>query len=295
MRMPEGVEPVFVLVENERGPTLSEVIDAFRTRVSPAEVIHEHEPRLGIPFARNRVLDVALRRGCDLLAFIDDDETADSRWLEELCGTQRRRGLDLVGGPVRVKPCPDDANAWERVIWKGLVHRFARIEAAALGHYRRGTDDRVTVVTNNWLADLNFIRRHGLRFDESIGFSGGSDTRFFRQARAAGARTGWAPQAFVHELWPRERLTAGYQYRRGRDQAIASFRNKHPVRTPWIVIRSVGYIVCKLVSFAVLLVFSLLDGGRSLVRALRALGFAAGRLRALLGSRSSHYARVQGG
>lgn len=295
LSIPAEVEPVYLVVENEEKPTLGEAVGSFRGQIGGAEVHYEHEPKLGIPRARNRVLDLACGQGCDLLAFIDDDERADEHWLIELYGELKRRGLDLVGGPVRTGSCPEEASAVERAIWRGVVHRGERIEAAAGRRHRRGTDDRVTIVTSNWLVALDFVRRHGLRFDEGLGFSGGSDTLFYRQARAAGARTGWAPKALVHEYLPRERLRPGYQYRRGRDQAISSFRTRHSSLTPWTVIKSAGFIPFKTIHSTILMTLSVLDGGRSSARALRALGFAVGRAQALAGRRSRHYANVLGG
>lgn len=293
MRIPPGYRTVFIIVENDAQKSLSGVIDNFRSNIGDYEVIYEAEPRLGIPFARNCVLDLALERGCELLAFVDDDEVVDENWLVVLLTELHRRELQLVGGPVRIQPAPPGANWLEKAIWRGLVHRNARIEAVAYQRWRYGRDHIVSVVTNNWMADLRFLSQHGLRFDETIGLSGGSDTLFFRHFRDKKGRSGWAPNAIVSEFWPLSRLQPGYQFRRGRDQSISNFRNKVNSVTPWLVTKSLGFVAWKVMSAIVLSLLALLDGGRSSVRALRAMGFAVGRIKALQGEKSRHYAVVQ--
>lgn len=293
MRIPAGHRPVFIIVENDARKSIQSVIDDFRARIGDAEVVYETESRLGIPFARNRVLDLALERDCGHLAFADDDEIVDPEWLVALHAELTGRDLQLVGGPVRILPAPEGAGWLERAIWRGLVHRNTRIEEAALRRHRRGRDHLVSIVTSSWYADLRFLRAQGLRFEESLGFSGGSDTLFFRHFLRKKGRSGWAPGAIVSEFWPLSRLRPGYQFRRGRDQSISNFRNKVDSVTPWVVVKSLCFIAYKVLSAAILSVLALLDGGRSSVRALRAMGFAVGRIKALRGEKSVHYAVVQ--
>lgn len=292
MRRPEQVELLFAFVENDQQQRLSAVVDAFRETNRPAQVIHENEPRLGIPYARNRVLDIALRHNCDALIFVDDDETVDPDWLPELVRVYREQSLDLVGGPVRLHPCPEQASYFERLVWDGLRQRFKRLEVKAAMLAQIGRGSQVTVVTSNWLADLGFLRRCGLRFDESIGLSGGSDTRFFHQARSLGARTGWAPRALVLEYMSRNRLTLRYQFKRGRDQAISTFWNKHRNAPAKAVARAVAYIPYKALMAVLLAALGPVTLGRSFVAAVRSLGFATGYFLSLRGMRSRHYEAI---
>lgn len=295
LRIPAGHQPVFIIVENEVRKSLQPVIEDFRTRIGDAEVVYETESRLGIPFVRNRVLDLALERDCGQLAFVDDDEVVDPGWLVALHAELAGRHLQLVGGPVRILPAPEKAGWLERAIWRGLVHRNIRIEETARQRHRRGRDHLVSIVTSSWLADLSFLRAQGLRFEESLGFSGGSDTLFFRHFRLKGGRSGWAPNAIVSEFWPLARLRPGYQFRRGRDQSISNFRNKVDTVTPWVLMKSFCFVLYKVLSAAALSVITLLDGGRSSVRALRAMGFSVGRIKALAGAKSAHYAVIEPG
>ncbi|MBI4465423.1 MAG: glycosyltransferase family 2 protein, partial [Acidobacteria bacterium] len=55
--------------------------EAFASRIAPYPVRLFHEPRPGVCKARNRAIPQA--RG-EILAFVDDDVTADPQWLHEL-------------------------------------------------------------------------------------------------------------------------------------------------------------------------------------------------------------------
>lgn len=290
--IPNGYIPLFLIVENDSKKTLQPWVDDFVSKLATGEVIYEIEPSLGIPFARNALLDHAIAKDCEALALVDDDEVVDSHWLQALHHELRARDLHLVGGPVRLLPADPHASAVERAIWRGLNSRFLGLEARALRKHECGKDHRITIVTSNWLGSLDFIRSNGIRFDETLGFSGGSDTRFFRDFVSHHGRTGWAPLAIVSEYWPRARLRPSYQFRRGRDQAISHFHNSIKKVTPLVVVNSVIFAIVKLLACMILFPLALLDSGRSSVHALRALGFAAGRILALCGFKSRHYAKI---
>ena len=291
---PAGVDCRFIVVENNDVYTVAPVVEELSATVGADRVTLRLEPRLGIAFARNNALEAAIDMGVDALAFIDDDEVADPRWLAVLVREADRRGLDLVGGPVGLQPAPPDATAAETMVWRGLNARCRANEARGQRRAARGRDDRVTVTTGNWLADLGFIRRTGLRFDETLVLSGGEDTAFFRALRKAGGRTGWTPDAVASESWPRERLTLAYQFRRARDQALARHRAKYPQGGPRAAAATAGTVLFKVAGGILRTVQAAFDGGASLVRAARAFGAAAGIIAALRGRRSRHYETVSG-
>lgn len=290
MRAPEGCSVLFALVENDAQKSLEDLLPILDGR----DVIYEIEPRPGIPVARNKVLEISLRENCDYTAFVDDDETVDPGWLVNLFSDLTTRSLDLVGGPVRLQPVGAGASLHNRMIWKGLVTRNARIERRAAARRASGEDGRVTVVTSNWLIDNRFLRETGITFDEALGMSGGSDTAFFKRARTLEAKTGWAPEALVFEEMPLSRLTTGYQYRRGRDQSIASFHNKYKSRSAGAAVRAAVFCLFRVLGGVLYLVAVPFTGGRTLTLSARSFGTAVGRLQALTGRKSSHYKTVHG-
>lgn len=210
----------------------------------------------------------------------------ETEWLVRLVDAWRRSGAQLVGGPVGVAPPPDDATAWQRLMNASLAARAERkfrltAEAAARG-------GRYTIVTNNWLCDLRWLRATGLRFDENLLMTGGSDTAFCRAAVAAGCRKAWAADAIVHETIPADRLTARYQLHRGASQSITHFRMKHERVTPSVVLVTVAMVATRAVLGVMLLAIPAYGIG-SLAIAIRSLGWAAGRIQAIRGFHSTLY------
>lgn len=291
---PEGCELVFVFVENDAELSIHQQIDTFKRFAPDAEVLVAAEPRLGIPNARNCVLEMALAAGCDQLAFIDDDEVVERDWLVNLNETMQERNLGLVGGPVIAQKPTEKMAFGHRVVWSGVKKRAKRIQRTAAKLARTGLDGKVAVVTNNWLCDLDFLRETGLRFDGSMGVSKGSDSVFFREFKKLGGKSGWAPSAFVHEVTPLSRLTLAYQFQRGRDDTLASFSHRYSRIDTGVILRSALFILSKIILGLVRLLLCLLDGGRSLALAMRAFGAAAGRLDGLLGRKSTHYKNTHG-
>lgn len=290
----DGIDCCFIIIENNEIRTVTAVVGEFADMVGAERVTYCLETHLGIACARNAALKTALGMNVDALAFIDDDEIADPQWLAELLKVANRDRLDLVGGPVGLQPPPADASANEKMVWRGLSARCRAMERKSRSLARKGRDHRITIVTNNWLADLSFIRRTGLHFDEALGMSGGEDTAFFRELRHLGGKTGWATDALILETMPRERLTLAYQYRRASDQALVRQRAKYPRPGFVAVMVFLATALFKTAGGIFRIFQSFFDGGASLVRAARAFGAIAGAASALHGRSSNHYATVSG-
>lgn len=291
LRVPDGCKLVYAIVENDTQKSLDEVVAILG---SANETHYEIEPTPGIPAARNKVLEISLRENCDFTAFVDDDETVDATWLEQIFKELTSRKLDLAGGPVRLQPVAADASFQNRIIWAGLVERNRRIERKAARRREQGSDGKVSIITSNWLIDNEFLRTTGITFDESIGLSGGSDTAFYKKARSLAVESGWAPEAIVYEEMPLSRLTTLYQFKRGRDQSIASFHNKYDGPSLKAAVRTFVFCVFKVLGGFLLIIAIPFTKGKTLTLAARNFGVALGRIYALFGVRSSHYRDVHG-
>jgi glycosyltransferase involved in cell wall biosynthesis len=292
LAVPEGVALVLVVVENGEAFTLEAQQAAMRDW---GPTVFAVEPALGIPHARNAVLEISLRLECDHTAFIDDDEVAEPDWIAALLEEARRGDLDLVGGPVALLPVDAGASRAERIVLRGIAARLARNRQMARKLSAAGRAGKITVVTNNWLVRNDFLRRTGLRFDPGYAVSGGSDTAFFHDAKALGARTGWSDRALVHEALPPARRTLGYQFHRAKAQSMTAFRRKYADRRSALQLgQSYAFVGYKLVTSVVLVICAPLTGGRSLVTAARAAGVAIGRMQAIRGANSTLYSDIQG-
>lgn len=294
MSRPDDLTVIFVFAENAQHVSVEKTVADLQNRTGcPCEILAE--PRLGIPFARNRVLDRALMLGADYLAFVDDDETVEPGWLDALWRGFKNSGYQLATGPVRpVYDCPQQLGPLEKRLLQGVQGWEERTRCKNLRNMARNETFRFGAATSNWICDLSFLRKTGLRFDESIGLGGGSDTAFWRDQLALGGRNCWIDDALVCEDVPRSRLTVRYQFRRGRDQAIAEWTRRKKGGGVRMWLRSMPLMTrCMFVGFVRVCVGLVLPGP-NLVFGLRDLGKAVGRAKAINGGVSQHYSKVHG-
>ncbi|WP_408913613.1 glycosyltransferase family 2 protein [Brucella pseudogrignonensis] len=294
MAAPQDVKVSFLVVENNNDFSLANVISKFRTMMPQNEVGYLLEPTIGISAARNRALDYSLARGCDFLVFVDDDETVEQCWLMELLAVRDRHELDMVGSPVRPRPYQTDLSWMQSLVWSGIEKAARKSEDKCRRKCERQRADTIKIATGSWMGRVEFFRRTGLRFDMSLGLTGGEDWNLWSQAKSLDARTGWAPDAIVYESVPSSRLTLSYHFRRTRDHNITEFiklNRKDPAKAR-------RKLVLKLVGRAVRLVGSVCSipfrGAHGLVSSATALGGFLGLVQAGFGKRSCHYSNTTG-
>jgi succinoglycan biosynthesis protein ExoM len=145
----------------------------------------------GLVAARNAGLSAALSTEADVIAFIDDDETPDERWLANLAACLQRTPADIVCGPLEPKfaKTPPD--------W-ALHGPFFRKSGTAIG-------------TGNIMFRASIIPNDPSQwFQPAFAFIGGEDEEFFQRLIAQGARFATAPDALVHECVPPIRMRLRY-------------------------------------------------------------------------------------
>ncbi len=160
------------------------------------ELIYVHAPARNISVARNACLDSV---DAPLIAFLDDDETAQPQWLARLIEHLWSSGSDVVFGPVIALYAPD-APAWARAADLHSIRPVTRRGVIATGY------------TSNVL-----MRRSACgsrRFDLRFGRSGGEDTLFFHQLGQAGAVLSYCDGAAVNEAVPPTRVRTSWLLRR---------------------------------------------------------------------------------
>lgn len=181
-----------VVIDNDDTDILRAQFEDFAKRYSyPLQYVHA--PARNISIARNAALDATDTRW---MAFIDDDETADPRWLATLLQC-RDRGVAIIGQCIAVYGA--ELPSWA-----------ARCDF----HSNRIRGDAANAYTSNALLDMDFVRRHTLRFRVELGLTGGEDSVFFRQMKEAGGMIAYCPEAVVYEPVPPQRATMSWVRRR---------------------------------------------------------------------------------
>ena len=290
IQAPVGTQTVVVVVENDRYGSLREEVQR-RSRAGH-KFMYGLEPRMGIPFARNLALRLAMTEGADYIAFIDDDEVPEHNWLAALWDKVRTGQYDLVGGPVEPFVSDTPRSWFSRQIWFGLLEQSDTSRKKAMCKSLEGLEHTIFVPTSNWMVRSDFVRQHALEFDESMGFSGGTDLKFYRELVRIGGRVGWTDAALVKEGLSHGRLTIGYQYRRARDQAVSNFHVRHPRITVPLFFRGLIYSLGKLITAFFWLILLPLYRGKALLRSVKGFGQAVGRWHAIHNRYAEHYRTV---
>lgn len=186
-----------LVVDNDPEGSARRIVERFASSAS-MRVRYELEPRPGIAAARNAA--VRCSASARMLAFIDDDEVAESRWLAELVSSMARHDADVVQGQVRSQLEPGGP-MW--VVEGGFFDRSAEPDGAML----------TTAITGSVLVKLEALPGSE-PFDHRFGTTGGEDTMLFAELSARGRRIVSAPAARVVEHVPLERQRVGWLVRR---------------------------------------------------------------------------------
>jgi succinoglycan biosynthesis protein ExoM len=192
--------PYEILVVDNDPEGSAEPAAKAKAGLSQAPIRYVREPRPGISHARNTGVEHATGR---YLAFLDDDEEADPRWLSHLLATLERFGADAVVGPVlpRFPPDAPDVDDYRRRVYT----RDAGVPTGtALLRWNIG----------NSIFDKGRCFVGAEPFLPRLGRTGGEDTVFLRQLTRRGCKMVWCGEAIVRESVPTDRLDPAYLLRR---------------------------------------------------------------------------------
>ena len=189
-----------LVVDNSVSANVRALCEA-RAEASRFRLVHVHEARRGLSFARNAALAASRDIAASHIAFVDDDEVPEPQWLRALHARLVETGAVAAVGPVRpvfeAHPPP----------W-----------AVAGGFFGKTLDDRdhdlSDAYTCNAIIEMATVTRHRLAFEPRFNTTGGEDTVFFKALRASGGRIAWAAGAMVHEYMPATRMKPSWLMKR---------------------------------------------------------------------------------
>lgn len=176
----------------------------------PIPVHYTEEPVQGITYARNRAVEVALQRGADFVAFIDDDDHPQPDWLRHLLEKQSETGADLVFGTWVLDALMPE---WARN--SGIFRSPDEPKPVKPGS-RYGLPKSAS--TCNVLVSRRALERvaaSGDVFDHNFRFSGGEDKDFFIRAGELGASMASADLSVIYRDHEPGRYTARGLLHRG--------------------------------------------------------------------------------
>jgi len=206
-----------VVVDNCSRDRTPEVVKEFQ--IHAANVRYVYEGRLGLSTARNR--GTAESRA-PIVAFFDDDGTADPGWLEALLEVFREdAGAGAAGGLIEVG-WPAEKPEWMPMDFQGYYG------ACDYGNQRR----HLTFPQYPYGANM-MIRRQILEaiggFNDELGAKGtnimqGDELDVFQRLFAMNTRVVYEPRAVVHHWVPTERVSRKWLLRRAYKHGLSNTR-----------------------------------------------------------------------
>jgi len=187
-----------VVVDNEAEPNNQAFVQEFSRRCR-FPVHYLHEPRRGIPQARNAALRKCQDLGVDWIAFTDDDCWVSPTWLASLLDAAARYKADVIYGR-REFVFPGPLPFWAMRPEQGVYAEGQELAYAG---------------THNVLLTARLLGQGGhagMCFDERL--MHGEDTDFFHRAALRGSRIVYSAEPLVLETVLPDRATLSYQTRR---------------------------------------------------------------------------------
>ncbi len=230
------------VVDNDADESAREIVHRLESRAHPFNrVSYSVEPRQNIALARNGAIDAG---EADLIAFVDDDEVVSPDWLVQMVDALDTSVADAAFGPVDGR-LPAGSPLW--------LHR-CRLFHHGVTTQGNGKLPWQSTRTGNTLVKGKWFYVDRLRFRESFGRSGGSDTELFTRIHQSGGRFAAAPDAVVWEDVPAERATFRWlwnrRYRGGlvyhRICTENGIRMNPPVQFGRRIVKSAMLLICGL-------------------------------------------------
>jgi len=178
------------------------VLNKMKSRLAELSPTLVHEPRPGIPIARNRALEFARASNADAVIFLDDDQTVAPDWAVTLCRVQQEEACDVVKCEVR----------WIFEQPRKFQEFFQR--DAGRPQPLRERYSSYVVPTNGVLIARRLWEDWGLRFNENFPLTGGTDIEFFARAWRQGAVLFYTSETFATEFCDAAKQTIRWLLRR---------------------------------------------------------------------------------
>lgn len=209
-----------VVVDNDPAHSAQPVVQRFAAKYKLPRVGYVTEVGRGVSHVRNRA--VASSKA-SLIAFLDDDECADPRWLEELVRAQRTYEADAVLGPVNSMLGPESPRWLRLVAGRHPSNTLRTGESVPAGIGGCG----------NSLFQRSALCNRGLQpFDPALSLSGGEDSEVFGWIRSRAGRIVWCADAIVLEHVPPDRRELRYYLARHFKFSIVFWRSRYAQLRP---------------------------------------------------------------
>lgn len=247
--IPDGCELEILVVDNEVSHETYSIIRNFKTK---HKIHYETCKKRGLVLARNHALTILRQKNPDYIGFVDDDETLNEEWLEDMVGYISY--ADILSGIIKIR---ENENISENL---RQAYEFKAVQ-------------EVKMVKTTPMGNIFFTREvlnTGLNFDERFNFSGGEDIKFFRELYKRKFLIAKIPAAIVYETLVPEKATWKAFFKR--QCRVAQI---HYAQKSWLSCYALAFIDSLTLPFMLPLLFS---GDKHYAKILKKIAKICGRL-----------------
>ncbi|QZY86424.1 glycosyltransferase family 2 protein [Exiguobacterium acetylicum] len=173
-----------IVVDNDPDKSALNIIENFKKRNNQIKIKYFHEKNRGISFARNRSIKEAINEKCEVIAFLDDDETIKDNWIEIMIRNYMTNPEKIILGSVT--PVFEETPP----LW---------IKNSTYYHKPKAP------LTANALFSINKIKHMDYPLDKKYALTGGSDTHLKIRLLREGSELLYVKDAEVFEKIPLSR------------------------------------------------------------------------------------------
>ncbi len=261
----KNIEVEVIITDNDQERTAYPVIESLKGTF-PYTIKYFNQPQRNISLTRN--VCVANSAG-DFICFIDDDETADKDWIQNLINCIREFNADAVFGyvdPVFDVSIPE----------KFKFREFYFTPVASTGSLAN------FYYTTNCIVKSNLIKSEETPFDPSYGLTGGEDAHLFDRLASKGTLFISSSSAITYEFIPKNRGTYKYLFNRALRGGQAYMRRRLEQRK-YLTFKLISIIKITLEFLYGIFLFTLSPFSKNKsVQATLKIGDALGKSRAVL-------------
>ncbi len=216
--VPKNIKIEILVCDNDPLKSGKSAVEDF-SKESKFLVHYVSEENRGICFARNKVLDEAIKLNASHIFFFDDDEVLDKNSLiEHIKLYQTNEKAYISSGPA--------FNTFDKkypnFITKNIIFKQSTTKETGL--------EREDCATNNVFFPVSLVKDFNILFSSEYRFMGGEDGDFFGRAKEQGFTIIWNNEAIVYEMVTNARANLKYifkkSYYNGYSSALLKARKK---------------------------------------------------------------------
>lgn len=197
---PKNIKTEILIVDNDKEKGAERIVEQFKDKL-PIDYILEEQK--GLSNVRNKALKEAIARKASHIAFIDDDEIADKKWIvNHIDFYNNYDGIYISSGPTYKK---FDGEYPDYIV----KNRIFKVRSKKING-----KIRPTCPSGNVFFPLEAVKSNNIYFSEDFNSSGGEDTDFFSKLSEAGFTIGWNFNAVNYEIVGSERANLKWIFKR---------------------------------------------------------------------------------